>query len=110
MAWYYASLRGSQHARGNMTARRFLVRGRVQGVGFRYFVIREASRLSLVGWTRNLPDGAVEVLAGGAEASLDSLERRLGEGPPAARVTGVEVSAPPPGEDLEALDGFDVRY
>ncbi len=93
-----------------MTARRFVVRGRVQGVGFRYFVIREASRLSLTGWTRNLPDGGVEVLASGEDAALDALHRRLGEGPPAARVTEVEVSTAPPGEDLEALDGFDVRY
>jgi acylphosphatase len=93
-----------------MAARRFVVRGRVQGVGFRYFVIREASRLALVGWTRNLPDGAVEVLASGEEASLEALQRRLGEGPPAARVLDVVVSAPPVGENLEALDGFDVRH
>jgi len=93
-----------------MTARRFVVRGRVQGVGFRYFVINEASRLSIAGWARNLPNGSVEVLASGEDAALDALHRRLGEGPPAARVTGVEVSTPPPGEDLEALDGFDVRY
>ena len=93
-----------------MAARRFVVRGRVQGVGFRWFVVREASRHSLAGWTRNLPDGTVEVVAAGAEASLDALNQRLSEGPPASKVTTVEVSAPPPGEDLETLEGFDVRH
>lgn len=52
----------------------------------------------------------MEVVAAGAEASLDALNQRLSEGPPASKVTTVEVSAPPPGEDLETLEGFDVRH
>ena len=92
-----------------MASRRFLVRGRVQGVGFRWFVIREAARLALTGWTRNLPDGSVEVVAAGEEGALEALHGRLAEGPPASRVTQVETT-PPPGDDLDALDGFDVRY
>ncbi len=75
-----------------MTARRYVVEGRVQGVGFRYFVLREADALGLSGWARNLPDGRVEVLAAGDEAALEAFQGRLWEGPRAARVTAVDVS------------------
>ncbi len=74
-----------------MTSRRFLVAGRVQGVGFRYFVLREAQALGLSGWVRNLPGGEVEVLAVGDEAPLATLEGRLWQGPPHARVREVRV-------------------
>jgi acylphosphatase len=70
--------------------RRFVVNGRVQGVGFRYFVVREAQALQLAGWVRNLPDGQVEVLASGAPDVVSAFEGRLWEGPPHARVTSVE--------------------
>lgn len=70
--------------------RRWIVRGRVQGVGFRWFVGREAQRLGLVGFVRNLPDGTVEVVSEGADESLDALERVLERGPAMARVEGVE--------------------
>ena len=70
-------------------ARRFLVSGRVQRVGFRWFVVEEASRRGLTGWVRNLPDGRVEVLAQGEPGPLDELERALAQGPHAARVVGV---------------------
>ncbi len=70
--------------------RRFLVTGRVQGVGFRYFVRREARRLGLNGWVRNLPDGEVEVLASGTAAALAVLEAALRRGPPMASVTNVQ--------------------
>lgn len=76
-----------------MTARRFLVGGRVQGVGFRYFVVREASALGVAGWVRNLVDGHVEVVAAGDEGLLDVLEGRLWEGPPYSRVTSVATAA-----------------
>jgi len=56
-------------------ARRFLVRGRVQGVGFRWFVEREAHMLRLAGWVRNNADGAVEVLAQGTSEQLAALRR-----------------------------------
>lgn len=73
-------------------ARRFVVRGRVQGVGFRWFVEREAHILSLAGWVRNNADGGVEVLAQGTRDQLLVLRSRLREGPRAARVDEVEES------------------
>jgi len=71
--------------------RRYVVKGRVQGVGFRWFVEREARLLGVGGWVRNREDGAVEVLASGTRAQLSSLYDRLREGPRAARIDGVEV-------------------
>ena len=73
-------------------ARRYIVRGRVQGVGFRWFVEREAHILGIAGWVRNNHDGSVEVLAQGTRDQLSGLHSRLREGPRAARVDGVEVS------------------
>jgi acylphosphatase len=69
-----------------------VVSGEVQMVGFRAFVRREASRLRVDGSVRNLPGGDVEVVAEGDQAALGVLLDRLREGPPAARVRGVEVS------------------
>ena len=71
-------------------ARRFLVRGRVQGVGFRWFVEREAHLLGIAGWVRNNADGSVEVLAIGSREQLLGLQSRLRAGPRAARVDDVE--------------------
>jgi acylphosphatase len=79
-----------------MPARGFLVSGVVQGVGFRYFVLREAEGLGLAGWARNLPDGRVEVVAEGDEAALGKLEQSLRRGPSLSRVSGVERIAAPP--------------
>lgn len=62
------------------------VRGRVQGVGFRWFVAREAHRLALGGWVANLPDGTVRVVAEGPRADLDRLAERLSIGPPGGHV------------------------
>jgi len=78
-----------------MRAKRYLVSGRVQGVGYRYFVWREATELGLAGWIRNNPDGTVElVVEASAEAHAD-LERRLREGPRSADVARVEVKDEP---------------
>jgi acylphosphatase len=73
-----------------MTARRYLISGRVQGVGFRWFVMREAGRLGLEGYVRNLPDSTVEVVARGTRQAMDELDRVLARGPAMARVEGVE--------------------
>ncbi len=73
-------------------ARRFVVRGRVQGVGFRWFVEREAHILGIAGWVRNNPDSSVEVLAMGTREQLAGLRSRLLQGPRAARVDDVEES------------------
>jgi acylphosphatase len=73
-----------------VTARRWIVRGIVQGVGFRWFVWREAERLGLRGVARNLLDGSVEVIAEGAEPALEDLARALARGPAMAHVEHVE--------------------
>ncbi|HEV2401660.1 MAG TPA: acylphosphatase [Candidatus Sulfotelmatobacter sp.] len=80
-------------------ARRYHVRGRVQGVGFRWFVEREAHILGIAGWVRNNHDGSVEVLAQGTRDQLSGMHSRLREGPRAARVDSVEVAdeTPTPG-------------
>ena len=74
----------------DQTIRRFLVRGRVQGVGFRWFVEREAALHNLSGWVRNNSDSTVEVMATGTPDALAALLVSLSEGPRAARVDGVE--------------------
>ena len=66
------------------------VRGRVQGVGFRYFVLREAMDLELTGWVANGPDGAVRCVAEGPRPQLDTLLRLLGAGPASARIDRVD--------------------
>jgi acylphosphatase len=71
-------------------ARRYTVRGRVQGVGFRWFVEAEAHKLKIAGWVRNTTDGAVELLAIGTPAQLAALQAKLWQGPRAARVDDVE--------------------
>jgi acylphosphatase len=63
----------------------------VQGVGFRYFVQREAAALSVAGWARNLEDGRVEVFGQGSPAALDELQGRLWQGPRWSDVRDVEV-------------------
>jgi acylphosphatase len=86
-----------------MQSRRFLVRGRVQGVGFRWFVEREAHILGIAGWVRNNHDGSVEVLAQGTRDQLMGLHSRLREGPRAARVDAVEVSEVAPQAGLSSF-------
>jgi len=73
-----------------MPAARFIVHGRVQGVGFRWFVWKAADRLGLRGTAQNLPDGSVEVLVEGSDEALQQLELALGRGPAMAQVARVE--------------------
>ena len=77
-------------------ARHFLVSGRVQGVGFRYFTQAAASREGLHGWVRNRPDGRVEINAEGDAEAMARFERALRHGPPGARVDEVEADADVP--------------
>jgi acylphosphatase len=70
---------------------RVFIGGRVQGVAYRYFAEKYASRLDIAGWVRNLPDGRVEVLAEGPEAGIRTFLARLREGPSLARVDSFEV-------------------
>jgi acylphosphatase len=78
-------------------ARRFLVSGRVQGVGFRFFTQDIARREGLTGIVRNLADGRVEVVAEGDDESLTRLEAALWRGPSHARVERVDVDSLAPG-------------
>lgn len=87
-------------------ARRFVVRGRVQGVGFRWFVEREAHILQIAGWARNNPDGTVEVQAQGTREQLAGLRSRLQKGPRAARIDDVEESE---AEPIAGLTSFQIR-
>ncbi|HEX6091378.1 MAG TPA: acylphosphatase [Gemmatimonadales bacterium] len=68
---------------------RFVVTGRVQGVGFRWFVVKQARALGVAGYVRNRDDGSVEVVAEGEAAAVENLAAALRRGPPAARVAGV---------------------
>jgi acylphosphatase len=72
-----------------MATYQYLVEGRVQGVGYRYFALKEAEALGVAGFARNLPDGRVEVVAEASEEVLQDFEARLREGPGFARVQGV---------------------
>ena len=78
-------------------ARRFLISGRVQGVGFRWFTQDAAALEGVTGWVRNLPDGSVEALVEGEEESVTRVERKLRTGPRGARVDRVFVDVEEPG-------------
>lgn len=73
-------------------ARRYLVTGRVQGVGFRFFVSDVAAREGLHGWVRNLPGGLVEATAEGEADALERFERAISQGPRLARVDHVDIT------------------
>lgn len=83
-----------------------VVRGRVQGVGFRAFVLRRATALGLRGWVRNEPDGTVTAVAEGSADQLQDLIEACRQGPRSARVTGLEVRWQP-AQGLPA--GFHIR-
>jgi acylphosphatase len=85
---------------------RIVVRGRVQGVGFRFFTRREASRLGVRGWVRNRADGAVEAHLEGDDSAVEALLASVRQGPPFAAVTALELCEC---EIEGALDGFEIR-
>jgi len=89
-----------------MQARRYLVSGQVQGVGFRFFTSKAGRDLHVVGWVRNLSDGRVEAYAVGPERQLEAFEARLRKGPPRADVRSVEVE-----EAVldDRIGGFNIR-
>ena len=77
--------------------RRYLLSGRVQGVGFRYFAQRAATQLGVVGWVRNCPDGTVEAVAQGSEEALQALRRHLQQGPSWSKVRRIDETDAEPG-------------
>lgn len=86
-------------------ARRWFVSGRVQGVGFRDFTLREALSIGLAGWVRNLDDGRVEAYAVGTAEQLDGLAARLHRGPVFSEVRAVEqIEA-----ELQRLTTFSIK-
>jgi acylphosphatase len=87
-------------------ARRYLISGRVQGVGFRYFTEAAAAREGLHGWVRNLPDGRVEIDVEGEADAVERFERNVRHGPPGARVQDVYVDDTVP---QRRESGFSVR-
>ena len=88
-----------------MAACRYIVLGRVQGVGYRYFALQQAEALKVTGFARNRPDGSVEVVAEGSDDVLERLAERLREGPAFSTVTGVERESVAPRGD----SGFHIR-
>ena len=86
----------------------FLVKGRVQGVGFRWFVHREASELDLRGWVRNTEDGDVEVVVAGTEEGLSELRASLRKGPRGSRVDKV-IEHPLVESEGEGLSAFKIE-
>ncbi|MGA8879208.1 MAG: acylphosphatase [Candidatus Korobacteraceae bacterium] len=76
----------------DLETRRYVISGRVQGVGFRWFVEREAAQLGVTGWVRNCNNGDVEVMATGGGEQLNSLRQKLEQGPRASRVDHVAES------------------
>lgn len=90
-----------------MIARRFIVKGRVQGVGFRFFAIRAARRLGITGTVRNLADGNVEAIAEGTPDAVADFRAELRRGPSYSQVISVEeIQLQPTGR----YTGFDVEY
>jgi acylphosphatase len=76
---------------GERRVLRIFVEGRVQGVGFRAFVAREAGRLGLEGWARNCRDGSVEIVTAGPAIAVDALVAAARRGPPASRVDALRL-------------------
>jgi acylphosphatase len=81
-----------------------LVHGDVQGVGFRYFLMREAQRLGLSGWVRNRDDGTVEFIAEGTRSDLERLKQSADKGPRMARVDRVDARWSAAAGGLDSFD------
>lgn len=94
---------------GTVVALRLRIRGRVQGVGYRVSMAREAHRLGVSGWVRNRADGSVEALLRGDGARVQALVDWARRGPPAARVNGLEMEAADAGPADAGFTGFEQR-
>ena len=87
-------------------ARRYVITGRVQGVGFRWFTHDAAGPEGIHGWVRNLADGSVEVMAEGEAESMDRFERAIRRGPGGARIADVQTEDHAPSG---RVTGFEIR-
>ncbi len=83
------------------------IKGRVQGVGFRYFVEKRASELNITGWVKNMPGGSVVVMAQGDEKDMNTFIDYLRIGPTMAKVADVSKNRMP---ELEKFSSFQVKY
>ena len=88
-----------------MTAVNLVIHGRVQGVFYRDWTVRNARELGLAGWVRNRPDGTVEALVQGDQALVEEMVERMRSGPPRAHVERIDERSC----EAEALDGFSRR-
>ena len=89
-----------------MIARLLIIRGRVQGVGYRYTMVDTALALGVAGWVRNRRDGAVEALVQGEPAAVEAILAWCRQGPPSARVDAIETTA----AEMDALlESFEHR-
>jgi len=91
-----------------MEARHYIIKGKVQGVGYRYFTKEAASGLSLRGWVKNILDGNVECLVSGKIESLEIFEKKLRKGPPLSRVVNMEKKVILPGE-IDIPETFEIN-
>lgn len=103
------SAAGGSDEHGSRERVEAVVRGRVQGVGFRRYVRGWAQKLALDGWVRNEPDGTVRLIAEGDSAALDRLSRLLWGGSPVAHVDAVEIDRSPADADRQRGAGFEIR-
>lgn len=85
--------------------KRLVISGYVQGVGYRAFMLRKAQQLGVTGWVRNNPDGTVEAMVEGPADAVEQMTRWARQGPPGARVAGMEQY---PGEG--GFDSFDLTW
>ena len=101
-----APVTGATGPAGGQARFEAVIRGMVQGVGFRYFVLTQATRLRLGGWVANLPDGRVQCVAEGPRPDLETLVEALREGPAGALVANVSLAWMPA---LGSFEGFSIR-
>ena len=86
---------------------RIVVSGLVQGVNFRYFTLKQAGKIGIKGYVRNMSDGSVEAIADGENWMIDEFAKQLKIGPAASRVTGIDIQ---PVEADEKFTIFEIRY
>ena len=89
-----------------LVARRYLISGRVHGVGFRFFTEAAAAREGLNGWVQNLPDGRVEISAEGEAEAVERFEHHIAHGPPGARINDLAIDELVPSR---LSTGFSIR-